>query len=402
MTGARTALERLLRLGERAWSRGDDPASVGLPMTPAKCPEYCRLQSLDDFEAFEAGIALAVQHGAITAESERYGAREGRLKQIRLRDLARLGAHLDCVPLPLQHARAEAALAGWRDRFPVLDDVLAAWQQGKSVRGHDASEVDGLADAAKAVDALARDDSRERLLRRESWRLFNDSKRLESLMPWLDVLVTGETGPSGLEQEQILASIGLRRQPQPLLIAGEGTASVGGVRLPLCRPYLGLPVEAFERLDTTAMHLLTIENLTSFHDAAHHRTDGSVLLLYTGGMPSPAWRRMFTRLLAGVPADVELHHWGDIDEGGFRIAAALAAVATASGRVLKPWRMSPDDLQPGMCDTPPSPVALRRMQDWARRASWPDIAEALGRSPVRIEQEALDPILPGQASRSSS
>jgi hypothetical protein len=397
VTEARAALDRLLRLGERAWSRGDEPASVSLPMTPAKCPEYCALRSLDDFEAFEAGIALAVQHGAITTESERYGAREGRLKVIRLRDLVRLGEHLDCEPLPLRHARAEAALADWRGRFPVIEDVLASWKQGKSVRGHDASDVDALADAAKAIDALLRDDAQDRLLRRESWRLFNDSKRLESLIPWLDVLLTGETGPSGLEQEQILATIGLRRQPQPLLIAGEGTACVGGMRLPLCRPYLGLPVEALERLDTTAAHLLTIENLTSFHDAARCRTDGRVLLLYTAGMPSPAWRRMFTRLLAGLPADVELHHWGDIDEGGFRIAATLAGVATGCGRTLRPWRMSPDDIPPALRNTPPSPVALRRMQDWARRASWPEIAEALARSPVRIEQEALDPILPGHA-----
>lgn len=397
MTEARAALERLLRLGERAWSRGDNPASVSLPMTPAKCPEYCELRSLDDFEAFEAEIALAVQYGAVTTESERYGAREGRLNQMRLRDLARLGEHLDCNSLPLRYARAEVALADWRGRFPVLADVLASWKQGKSVRGHDASDVDGLADAAKAIDALIRDDSRERLLRRESWRLFNDSKRLESLIPWLDVLLTGEAGPSGLEQEQILASIGLRRQPQPLLIAGEGVATVGGTRLPLCRPYLGLPVEALERLDTPATHLLTIENLTSFHDAARCRTDGNVLLLYTGGMPSPAWRRMFTRLLAALPAEVELHHWGDIDEGGFRIAAAQAAVATACGRTLKPWRMSPDDIPPALRNTPPSPVALRRMQDWAARASWPGIADALARTPVRIEQEALDPILPGQA-----
>lgn len=396
MTEARAALERLLRLGERAWLRGDDPAGASLPMTPAKCPEYCELRSLDEFEAFEAEIALAVQHGAITTESERYGAREGRLKQLRLHDLARLGEHLDCEPLPLRHARAEATLADWRGRFPVLDDVLASWKQGKSVRGHDASAMDAVADAAKAIDALLRDDSRERLLRRESWRLFNDSKRLEALIPWLDVLLTGETAPSGLEQEQILAAIGLRKQPQPVLIAGDGVATVGGIRLPLCRPYLGLPVEALERLDTMATHLLTIENLTSFHDAARCRTDGRVLLLYTGGMPSPAWRRMFSRLLAGLPSSVELHHWGDIDEGGFRIAATLAGVATSCGRTLKPWRMSPDDIPPALRNTPPSPVALRRMQDWAARASWPDIADALGRSPVRIEQEALDPTLPGQ------
>src|SRR5690606_39518586 len=48
--------------------------------------------------------------------------------------------------------------------------------------------------------------------------------------------------------------------------------------------------------------LLSIENLASFHEAAALRGDAPVLLLYTGGMPSPTWRAAYARLLAGLPA----------------------------------------------------------------------------------------------------
>jgi hypothetical protein len=34
------------------------------------------------------------------------------------------------------------------------------------------------------------------------------------------------------------------------------------------------------------------------------------------------------------------------------------------------------------------------MQRWATRAGWPDVAEALRREPLTLEQEALDAVLP--------
>ncbi len=73
MSPARQALLRLLRAGERARSR-EAAESVSLPMTPAKCPEYCDLRTLGDTEQFEAEIALAARDGGIAIEPERFSA----------------------------------------------------------------------------------------------------------------------------------------------------------------------------------------------------------------------------------------------------------------------------------------------------------------------------------------
>lgn len=382
---AHRALTRLFRLGERAQTRGaETPAS--LPMTAAKCPEYIGLQSLREFETFEAEIALAVRAGAIVAEPADFGRDDRRLQRLRLRDLAALAALLG-LPLQADALRAaEAAFADHRATHPVLDEVLARWRSGRQVRGH------GPEVAATLVDARRADPTRESLLRRESVRLFGDSKRLEALTRWLDLLITGETEPSGLEQAQIWSALGLRKEPQPVLIAGRGDAVLDDGPLPLRRPYLGLPVDAVRTLNSTARYLLTIENLTSFHDAARALGDSDGLLLYTGGMPSPPWRAFYARVLHGLPASTHLYHWGDLDEGGFRIAAALSAVAADAGRSLHPWRMSPQDAPPDAAT--PTAAALEKMIASARRAGWHALAAALQANPVSVEQEAMDALLP--------
>ena len=181
-----------------------------------------------------------------------------------------------------------------------------------------------------------------------------------------------------------------------MLLAGSGTVQLADVVLPLVRPYLGLPVEAVRTVTTSARCVLSIENLASFHDAARAAGNEAVLLLYTGGMPSPAWRAAYASILANLPAALPIHHWGDIDEGGFRIAAVLAQTCAASGRKLQPWCMSPGELPEQLVRAadPPSAATLAAMCRWAAQAGWDDVALALRENPLKLEQEALDPRLP--------
>jgi hypothetical protein len=273
--------------------------------------------------------------------------------------------------------------------------VLDVWARGRKVRGSGPEAAADLAEAVRAVESRQHDQHEERILRRESVRLFGDSKRLERLTPWLEILVTGELAASGLSKEDIWASLGLRREPQPMLVAGSGTARLrDGATVALVKPYLGLPVDAVEGIDTHARYLLTIENLASFHDAARHLPTTDGLLIYTAGMPSPAWRALYARILSTLPPDAQVYHWGDIDEGGYRIAATLASVVTE--KPLRPWLMSPRALTSELRARlpPPSAAVLKEMLRWATRAGWPEVVEELQRDPVLAEQEWLDPAYP--------
>lgn len=395
MSHARPVLERLLRRAERARRRGAE-ACVSQPM--ASVDEYTSsLASLPELEAFHAEIALAERAGAIAVRRDAHRGDGTKLLRLTVADLPALAHHLGAVLLEERVAAAAQRLAPWCVRFPVLDEAVATWRQGRKLRGSGPDAAAELADAAHAVAARTDDAGHERILRRESVRLFGDSKRLEKLTPWLELLVTGELAASGLAKEDVWSSIGLRREPQPLLLAGRGTTTLADTVLPLVRPYLGLPVESLQAVTTTARCVLSIENLASFHDATQAQGADEVLLLYTGGMPSPAWRAAYARILRSLAPGLPVFHWGDIDEGGFRIAAALAVVAREAGRTLQPWLMSPTVLPvaaTGDAETP-NPALLAAMQRWAVRAGWPQVAEALARRPLRLEQEKLDPAIPG-------
>lgn len=412
---ARRLLMRLLALAERAQRRGDArPAS--LPMTQASAADYHAATSWAEREHFHGAIEAAHRDAAITAHWQPHRD-DPLLLRVTVADVEALARHLGVATLATRIAAAEALLQPWRQRFPVLDAVLEHWRQDRRVRGQVCEAAGDLADAARAVAALADEAGGERILRRESIRLFGDSKRLEALTPWLEVLLTGELATSGLDATQIWSALGLRKQPQPLLLAGRATLHLDdGSTLELPRRYLGIAPESLQSLVTPARYLLSVENLASFHDMASRAIGAPILVVYTGGMPSPTWRAAYQRLLHGLPADATALHWGDIDEGGLRIAAVLADAARAADRVLHPWMMSPADLPPDIVAAAPraSAATSAAMQRWAERAGWPGIAQALAQHGITLEQERLvatlpsnvDPpgqdCIPGKPSRRSS
>jgi hypothetical protein len=386
-------LEHLLSRAESARRRG---ASEQVGLKPANQDDYRALASLIEVEAFRAEVALAERAGAIHVSRDHYRGDGKTITMLRVASVEALARHLG-VSLHEDRVRvAERTLAPWRERFPILIDVVAAWRAKRTVRQAGPEAALDLADAARAVAARLDDAGSERILRRESVRLFGDSKRLERITKWLHILVTGELAASGLSDEEVWAAIGLRREPQPLLLAGTGTVTLAGATLPLVRPYLGLPMEAVHAITTPARWLLSIENLATFHDAARAPQAADGLVIYTGGMPSPAWRGAYQHLLAGLPAQAAVLHWGDIDEGGFRIAAAIAASARLTGHTLLPWCMAPGDLPVAIIQgvTPPKPATLAAMRHWAEQAGWHRLSTELAHRPVKLEQERLDIRLP--------
>lgn len=394
MSRARPVLERLLRRAESARRRGAE-GPVSQPMHSVA--EYTELASLADLDAFHADIALAERAGAVVVQRDRRRGDGTALLRLTVDDLSALARHLGAELLEDRVAAAAQRLAPWRHRFPVLDEAIAAWRQGRKVRGSGPEAAHDLAAAASVVAARADDAGHERILRRESVRLLGDSKRLEKLTPWLELLIAGELVSSGLAQEDVWSAIGLRREPQPLLLAGEGMVTLNATVLPLARPYLGLPMESLRSIATHARYLLTIENLASFHDAASTPGAEVGLLVYTGGMPSPAWRAAYACILGGLAAGTPIYHWGDIDQGGFRIAATLAQACAEAARRLLPWRMSPDELPTDVVCTDATPAALDAMVRWAERAGWDTVARQLPLRPICVEQEALAARLPAAA-----
>jgi hypothetical protein len=399
VTIAGDLLERLFSLAQKAQARGDSPL-VSLPLTKAQCPAYFTMRNLSDAEEFRAELGQAQRKGAIVLT---LGARQRSprdIARVAVADLTILAGHLGLALRARQIDKAKARLNSEVLAFPVLNQIIEAWQAGKAVRKRQPTDaaIDELADAVRLM-TIRRDAANEALMRRESIRVFGASKYIEQqLGRWLDILYTDSLASSGLTKTEVFSAIGLSREPQPFLIAADAIALGEDVESRLFRPYHGLPMDGIQafRFDTMPSCVLTVENKQTFHELAALARRSTVCVVYSGGMPSPAWHHTYGHLLKALGTDeIEIYHFGDVDLGGYRIAHAIWHTAAAQGRSLQPWLMDPHDLHAmGHRLTETTPARMRDMHRWCERMGWTAVADHVLSRPGTLEQEAVMPTLP--------
>ena len=269
--------------------------------------------------------------------------------------------------------------------------MLRRWSELRKARGLGPESVDDWISAARAIEfcqSFSVDQPLSLPIREASARLFNDSKRIEKLTVPLDILLANSIEGEARVGPSVWQELGLFREEHPVLLAGNVVAEREGVTARLDTPYMGLPAGTVRRLMSVPKMVLTIENLTTFHSEARRRANEELLLIYTAGMPSPAWRAMYIRILATLPSDVPVYHWGDIDEGGFRIAATLAQDARAVGHSIQAWSMHPEGV-PADLRRKATPHTLERIRHFANAAGWTDLGEAVAIAGFTVEQEGL-------------
>jgi hypothetical protein len=304
-----------------------------------------------------------------------------------LADLLGLSTNVD------QLQAATEGLTSWLERYPRLNEVLQAWAALRRVRALGPDSWRSWRDALQVLDALATKPGEDQVIRVLSGHLFSDTKRIEKLLPQLDVL-SGEglaSRPRG--KWEVLKTLGLVKQPLPLMVAGVGTVLMQeGPDCTIVRPYVGVAPRSVRGLAATPAWILTIENLTTFHLAAEAmtgRSDG--LIVFTGGMPSPAWVAGFRRLTEKLSQSATFYHWGDIDVGGFRIAARLQEIAVSADVSLQPWLM---DATTHVGGKEVSDSIRDAMRSAAIRAGWSMLQEMPA---LTLEQELVEVKLPDTA-----
>lgn len=385
---ARSSLEKLLTAGERS-SAGLRTLQASL--TGTKLAEYRKLSSLQKKDTFEQTMRAARAEGAVDLlwDSGREG--EGFIKRVNLLDAKKLANFLGLRLVEDQVVEAREHLKAHIEAYPVLEEVLARWISLRKCRGLGPESYPDWIDAVRTITACDSATSADPLslpVREFSARLFKDSKRVEKLIGPLDILLAGSTEGEIRQEPSVLQELGLFREEHPVLVAGKVEIERERVTACLDRPYAGFPAATMRGLASKPSLVMTIENLTTFHSEARRRCDEDVLLIYTAGMPSPAWRAMYTRLIGSVPKDVPVYHWGDVDEGGFRISTTLARDALSAGHTLKPWKMHPDNV-PEDIRRKASKHTLARIRHFAAAAGWPDLGEAIAEAGFTVEQEGL-------------
>lgn len=341
---ARNALAALLGRAERAWAR-NATGTITLRLSEASFRAYLELASRHAKDEFHATMRSAERAGAVRIEWDRLAGDDGQIQRIVLIDADALAAYLSVRPLWVAFEHARKRLEDCADQ-PGVRRLLDAWRQGKRPRSIGPEQISGVVDAIEVLNFQRASNYEDTPVRHASARLFDDSKRIESLIPILDILgqEDEQVGMARLPEE-VLARLGLVRYPQPTLIAGRAQIRfTNGEELDIPTPYIGVSPHSLSALKVApeARYVLTVENYTPFNDIAKGKAgDVEGIIAYTAGMPSPAFLNVYCRLLEATPENLPVYHWGDIDLGGFRIADVLAQKARAVGRSLRLWSMNP-------------------------------------------------------------
>lgn len=385
---ARSLLEKLLADAEKAAAGRRTRPPV---LTKSNFAEYhsCRsLQAKEDFETFMQAASAARAINIVMGDR---GAEEGFISRVELTDSRLLADFLGKVPVEILLANAKGLLAPLIERFPVLGEVLRRWEQLRSVRTFTAADAQDWVDAVRVID-FAKENQAPGVIsvpiNEASGKLFKDTKRIKKLAAPIDVLLAGDVDAENRPPSEVWEEIGLLREEHPVRMAGKVIIERERVTAYLDAPYTGLPALTIKRLASRPSLVMTIENPTTFHSEALRRCNEDVLLIYTAGMPNPPWRAMYARILKGLPTDVSVYHWGDIDEGGFRIASVLAKEAIKAGHVIKPWQMHPDNV-PVEHRCPASSNTVNKMVHFAEAAGWTSLGEAIAAAKFTVEQESL-------------
>lgn len=381
-------LREQLQRGERKRVTGSAAAPQKTNLKPTSSI-YWR-QDFDERMRGHEQIRDAVRRGAVVAGWGDQGGEDRPLEWIRVQDVDALASLLGITTNVDQLQAAKEGLASWRERHPRLEEVLQAWAALRRVRALGPDSWRSWRDALQVLDALAARPGEDQVIRVLSGHLFSDTKRIEQLLPQLDALSGEGLASRPRSKWEVLKTLGLVKQPLPLMVAGAGTILMQeGPDCAIVRPYVGVAPRSVRGLAATPAWVLTIENLTTFHlaaDALQGRQDG--LVVFTGGMPSPAWVSGFRSLTDELSPGTAFYHWGDIDLGGFRIAARLQQFAMPTGTSLQPWLMDATVHDGG---THASDSVRDAMRAAAIRAGWSELREMPA---LTLEQERVGVTFP--------
>lgn len=383
-----TVLREQLQRGERKRVAGSTAAPQKTNLKPTSSI-YWR-QEFDERMRGHGQIRDAVRRGAIEAGWGDQGGEDRPLEWVRVVDVDALASLLGVATNIDRLQAASTELAPWLDRYPRLGEVLKAWAALRRIRSLGPDSWRSWQDALKVIDALAAKPGEDQVIRVLSGHLFRDTKRIEQLLPQLDVLSGDGLASRPRGKWEVLRTLGLVKQPLPLMVAGVGAITMQeGPDCTIVRPYVGVAPQSVRGLVAKPAWVLTIENLTTFHLAAEAlKSRGDGLVVFTGGMPSPAWVAGFRRLTGDLPASTVFYHWGDIDLGGFRIAARLKEVALPADRFLQPWLM---DLTMHGQGEDVSETTANAMRLSAIKVGWLDFQELPNKT---LEQERVALKLP--------
>lgn len=232
------------------------------------------------------------------------------------------------------------------DRYQYKNDILAAYctdqrnriSLNKSIHYFNDNVTD-LENILIAVDHIVKVE-KETFVRDFSMRVFKESKKFERIIARVTSLLF-DYGDFP-KKETVLGDLNIIKVPPYVYFKGAGQIIINGqiINLTTLGGDIGISSKLLPSVENIAISgkaVITIENLTSFHTF----NDDSMFAIYLGGFHNTV-RREFIKRIYHQNANVDYHHFGDIDAGGFYV---LEHLKRKTGVNFKPYKMDVATLQ---------------------------------------------------------
>lgn len=226
-----------------------------------------------------------------------------------------------------------------------------------------------------------------------STRYLGNSKTFELHVRSRLLTILKVYGDVELDDDQLLASVGIVRNYDELLLKGHLTIQVDGSWLNL-EPFrygTSLNPETIRRIQDIRLvgsPVLTIENKAVYYERIKQAKEDEIVI-YLGGFFGKYTRHFIEKINAAAPEAV-FHHWGDIDLGGFMIYDTLKHIL---GERLHPLYMDLDTLMANKEQTMDFNDAYgERLAKYLERhpdSEFTEVGRYMLEKRVRLEQEAL-------------
>lgn len=226
-----------------------------------------------------------------------------------------------------------------------------------------------------------------------STQYLGNSKNFEQHVRSRLLTILKTYGEAELDDDQLLASVGIVRNYDELLLKGNLTIQVDGSWLDLEPFHYGtsLNPETIRRIQDIRLigsSVLTIENKAVYYERIKQAKEDEIVI-YLGGFFGKYTRHFIEKLYAAAPEAV-FYHWGDIDLGGFMIYDTLKHIL---GERLHPLHMDLDTLtgaaDNAMIFNEAYGERLAKYLDRHPDSEFTDVGRYMLEKRVRFEQEAL-------------
>ena len=160
-----------------------------------------------------------------------------------------------------------------------------------------------------------------------SQKLLGESKKFENEIQPLLLSALRKYGPCEFERDiDYLDYLGITINPQQVLIAGGGRYRINEKEIDLyvLPGEIGLSHETVAAITIEQLpeQIVTIENLTSFHQFIKTAGNEKILTIYTGGFPNKTVQAFISKIASYLQKQqntTNCRHWGDMDYGGINI-----------------------------------------------------------------------------------